>query len=162
MKIKDICSALNITRPGLYWMLENNDLQGHATRKPSGRWYIDDEGFELLKKIRKQSKHVLVEVTPTDPHTTEKIRGMQLEIDRLTEQLKLLSLKCAQGVYLRNSVEEVVSECKELDVQTKRQFLRLTAAFDNETSIKSLKKQLKSAKKQDENVLEMFGQNKLF
>lgn len=54
MRVKAICETLGVTRNGLYWMLENNDLQGHAKQKLSRRWLIDDIAVEILREIRKK------------------------------------------------------------------------------------------------------------
>lgn len=134
MKVKDICATLGVTRNGLYWMLENNDLQGHAKRKPSGRWMIDDTAVEMLREIQKKSKKVIIEIAPADPHAAETIRGMQLEIARLNQQLKIMKLKHDQGVYLRNSIEDIAKESEVLDISTRRELLRLVSCFDKETS----------------------------
>lgn len=134
MKVKDICATLGVTRNGLYWMLENNDLQGHAKRKHSGRWMIDDTAVEMLRKIRKKSKKVIIEIAPADPHAAETIRGMQFEIARLNQQLEIMKLKHDQGVYLRNSIEDIAKESEVLDVSTRRELLRLVSCFDKETS----------------------------
>ena len=134
MKVKDICATLGVTRNGLYWMLENNDLQGHAKRKPSGRWMIDDTAVEMLREIRKKSKKVIIEIAPVDPHAAETIRGMQLEIARLNQQLELMKMKYNQGLYLRNSIEDIAKESEVLDISTKKELLRLVSCFDKETS----------------------------
>lgn len=161
MKIKEICEQLGVTRKGLYWMLTHNDLGEHAKRKPSGRWIIDDTAVEMLRDIRKKSKKVIVEVAPADPHAAETIRGMQLEINRLTKQLKIITLKFRQGIYLRNDINDIADESKTLDDNTKRRIKRLVDAFDKETSDSSVKKQLDAAKRQDEDILESLGQTKL-
>ena len=134
MRVKDICATLGVTRNGLYWMLENNDLQGHAKRKPSGRWMIDDTAVEMLREIHKKSKKVIIEIAPADPHAAETIHGMQLEIARLNQQLEIMKLKHDQGVYLRNSIEDIAKESEVLDVSTRRELLRLVSCFDKETS----------------------------
>lgn len=163
MKIKDICEKLGVTRKGLYWMLEHNDFGEHAKQnKKTKRWTVDDTAFEMLKDIRKKSKKVIVEVAPADPHAEETIRGMQFEIDRLTEQLKYMVLKFRQGVYLRNDIELIAKESKVLDDSTKRSLLQLVNAFDKETTKSAIKRQLSDAEKQDENILEALGQTKLF
>lgn len=163
MKIKEICEQLGVTRKGLYWMLEHNDFGKHAVKnEKTKRWTIDDTAVEMLRDIRKKSKRVIVEVAPADPHAAETIRGMQLEIDRLTEQLKCLVLKFRQGVYLRNDVENIANESEVLDISVKRKLLQLVNAFDKETTKSAIKRQLDDAKKQDENILEALGQNKLF
>lgn len=158
MKISEICKELNISRQGLYWMLEHNDLQEHAKRKPSGRWMIDDTAIEYLKAIRKQSKSVLIVTEPTDPHADETISGMQIEINKLAIGLRKEQMKYEQGVYLANSIEEVAKESKGLDISTKRQLLRLVSAFRSETKDAVIKKRLKN----DSKVLEIMGQNTLF
>ena len=149
MRVKDICEILDVTRNGLYWMLENNDLQGHAKRKSSGRWIIDDTAVEMLRDIRKKSKKVIVEVAPADPHAAETIRGMQLEIARLTQQLEIIKMKHNQGVYLRNSIEEIAKESEVLDISTSRELLRLVSCFDKETADSVVLKELKAAKKRN-------------
>lgn len=162
MKIKEICEQLGVTRKGLYWMLEHNDLGKHAMKnEKTKRWTIDNTAFEMLKDIRKKSRKVIVEVAPADPHAAETIHGMQLEIARLTEQLKVLALKYRQGVYLRDDVKIIADESEELDISVKRKLLRLVDAFDKETTKSAIKRQLGAAKKQDENVLEDLGQTKL-
>ena len=147
MRIKDICEALGVSRNGLYWMLENNDMQGHARRKPSGRWIIDDTAVEMLEDIRKKSRKVIVEIAPADPHADPHadatIRGMQLEITRLNQQLEIMKLKHDQGVYLRNSIEDIANESEELDISAKRELLRLVSCFDKETKDSTIKKALK-------------------
>ena len=163
MKIKEICEKLGVTRKGLYWILEHNDFGEHAKKnKKTKRWTIDDVAFEMLKDIRKRSMKVIVEEIPADPHAAETIHGMQLEIDRLTEQLKILTLKFRQGVYLRNDVELMANESKVLDDSTKRRLFQLVDAFDKETTKSAIKRQLSDAEKQDENILEALGQTKLF
>ena len=163
MKIKEICEKLGVTRKGLYWMLEHNDFGKHAIKnKKTKRWSVDETAFEMLKDIRKKSRKVLVEVAPADPHSAETIHGMQLEIDRLTEQLKVLTLKFRQGVYLRNDVELIAKESEVLDASVKRRLLQLVDAFDKETTKSAIKRQLGDAEKQDENILEALGQTKLF
>ena len=142
MRVKDICETLGVTRNGLYWMLENNDLQGHAKRKPSGRWIIDDTAVEMLRDIRKKSKKVIVEVAPADPHAAETIRGMQLEIAKLTQQLKIMKMKHNQGIYLRNSIEDIANESKELDISVRRELLRLVNCFDRETMDSTIRRSL--------------------
>ena len=165
MKIKEICEMLNVTRQGVYWMIEQsgNNLNGHAVRKPSGRWTIDDEGVEMLKEIRKQSKQVLVVTEPTDPHSAETISGMQSEINRLADELNAMRMRYEQGIFLANSIEELARESKGLDVSTKREMLRLVKAFRKETAETAIKKRLKAEKKQQsEQVLEAMGQERLF
>lgn len=165
MKINEICKALDITRQGLYWMLENNDLQGHAMRKESGRWVIDDTGVEMLKELRKKSRTVLVVKEPVDKHAAAEKRGMQIEIEKLASQLRSEQLKSEQGVFLANSIEELAKESKVLDISIKRQLLRLVKAFRTETTERAIKKQLKAekrAKKPNEQVLENIGQQSLF
>lgn len=146
MRIKDICETLGVSRNGLYWMLENNDMQGHARRKPSGRWIIDDTAVEMLKDIRKKSRKVIVEIAPADPHADATIRGMQLEITRLKQQLEIMKLKHDQGVYLRNSIEDIANESEELDISAKRELLRLVNCFDKETKDSVVLKALKGKK----------------
>lgn len=147
MRVKDICAILGVTRNGLYWMLENNDLQNHAKRKPSGRWAIDDTAVEMLRDIRKKSKKVIVEIAPADPHAAETIRGMQSEITRLNQQLELMKMKYNQGLYLRNSIEDIAKESEVLDISTGRELLRLVSCFDKETSNSVVLKELKASKK---------------
>ena len=147
MRVKDICETLDVTRNGLYWMLEHNDLQDHAKRKPSGRWMIDDTAVEMLRAIRKKSKKVIVEVAPADPHAAETIRGMQYEITRLNQQVELMKMKYNQGVYLRNSIEDIAKESEVLDVSIRRELLRLVSCFDKETSDSVVLKELKASKK---------------
>ena len=165
MKIKEICEMLNVTRQGVYWMIEQsgNNLNGHAVRKPSGRWTIDDEGVEMLKEIRKQSKQVLVIEKPADPHAEETMSGMKSEINRMLNDLIGLRMQAEQGVFLANSIEELAKESKVLDVSTKRELLRLVKAFRKETTETAIKKRLKAEKKQQsEQVLEAMGQERLF
>ena len=147
MRVKDICETLDVTRNGLYWMLEHNDLQDHAKRKPSGRWMIDDTAVEMLRAIRKKSKKVIVEVAPPDPHAAETIRGMQYEITRLNQQVELMKMKYNQGVYLRNSIEDIAKESEVLDILIRRELLRLVRCFDKETSDSVVLKELKASKK---------------
>lgn len=164
MKIKEICEALNVTRQGVYWMIEQsgNNLNGHAVRKPSGRWAIDDEGVELLREIRKQSKQVLVVKEPADPHSADTIKGMELEINRLRAELEVMWMKYLQGVYLRNSVEDLVKDGKGLDVYAQRELNRLAKAFDDNIKDKAVKKQIRENRKANEPLLESLGQTKLF
>lgn len=163
MKIKEICEALSVTRQGVYWMIEQsgNNLNGHAVRKPSGRWAIDDEGVELLREIRKQSKQVLVVTEPADPHAAETISGMQSEINRLADELNAMRMRYEQGIFLANSIEELARESKGLDVSVKREMLRLVKAFRKETAETAIKKRLKAEKKPSEQVLEAMGQSRL-
>lgn len=155
MKIKEICEKLQITRKGLYWILEHNNFGKHAVKnEKTKRWTIDETGFEMIKDIRQKSKKVIVEVAPADPHVDATIRGMQIEIDHLKKQLETMTLKFRQGIYLRNSVEETVEDNKGLDSSIKREFLRLVAAFDKETTKTSIKRQLDEARKSGENILE--------
>ena len=164
MKINEICKELNITRQGLYWMLEHNDFGEHAKRKESGRWLIDSEGFEMLKDIRKRSKSILVIKEPADKHAAAQKRGMQIEIEKLASQLRSEQLKSEQGVFLANSIEDLAKESKGLDVSIKRQLLRLVKAFRSETKDTAIKKQLKAeqkAKKPNEQALENIGQQRL-
>lgn len=162
MKISEICKELNISRQGLYWMIESNDMKGHAVRKPSGRWKIDNEGVEILREIRKKSKQVLVVEKPADPHVDETIRGMELEIARLRGELEVMYLKYLQGVYLRNSVKDLVKEGKGLDIYVKRELSRLAKAFDDNIKDRAVKKRIKENKKANEPLLESLGQMKLF
>ena len=134
MKIKEICEMLNVTR----------------------------QGVEMLKEIRKQSKQVLVVTEPTDPHSAETISGMQSEINRLRAELEIMWIKHLQGVYLRNSIEDLVKDSKGLDIYAKRELNRLTKAFDDNIKDKAVKKQIKENKKANEPLLESLGQTKLF
>lgn len=166
MKIKEICEALNVTRQGVYWMIEQsgNNLNGHAIRKPSGRWTIDDEGVELLREIRKQSKQVLVIEKPADPHAEETMQGMKSEINHMLDGLIGLRMQAEQGVFLANSIEDLAKESKVLDIATKRELLRLVKAFRKETAAPAIRKRVKAEKKkqQSEQVLEAMGQTQLF
>lgn len=165
MKINEICKELDISRQGLYYMLENSELGCHAIKKSNGRWLIDDTGFEMLKELRKKSRTVLLVEKPTDKHVKETMKGMQIEINNLATQLRSEQLKSEQGVFLANSIEELAKESKELDVSIKRQLLRLVKAFRSETSERTIKKQLRAeerAKRPNEKALENLGQTKLF
>lgn len=167
MKIKEICELLNVTRQGLYWMIEQseNNLNGHAVRKqPSGRWIIDDEGVDMLREIRKQSKQVLLVTEPADTHAAETIKGMQSEINRLTNALTAMQMRYEQGTFLANSIEDLAKESKGLDISIKREMLRLVKAFREETADSTINKRLKADKKQEkqsEQVLEAMGQTRL-
>ena len=164
MKIKEICEALSVTRQGVYWMIEQsgNNLNGHAVRKPSGRWAIDDEGVELLREIRKRSKQVLVVTEPADPYSAETIKGMEQEISRLRAELEVMWMKYLQGVYLRNSIEDLTKDSKGLDVSAIRELNRLTKAFDDNIKDKAVKKRIKENQKANEPLLESLGQTRLF
>lgn len=165
MKINEICKELDISRQGLYYMLENSELGCHAIKKSNGRWLIDDTGFEMLRELRKKSRTVLVVKAPADKHAAEEKKGMQIEINNLATQLRAEQLKYEQGLFLANSVEELAKESKELDISIKRQLLRLVKAFRTETTERAIKKQLKAekkAKKPNEQALENIGQQSLF
>ena len=164
MKISEICKELNISRQGLYWMIEKtgDNLNGHAIRKASGRWKIDDEGVNLLREIREKSKQVLIVKKPADPHVDETIKGMELEIAHLRSELEIMYTKYLQGVYLRNSVRDLVEEGKGLDVYAKRELSRLAKAFDNNIKDRAVKKRIKECRKANEPLLESLGQTKLF
>lgn len=162
MKINEICKELDISRQGLYYMLENAELGCHAIKKSNGRWSIDGTGFEMLKDLRKKSRTVLLVEKPADKHTKETMKGMQIEINNLATQLRGEQLRSEQGIFLANSIEELAKESKELDISIKRQLLRLVKAFRSETSERGIKKRLRAEKKVNEPLLESLGQTKLF
>lgn len=165
MKINEICKELDITRQGLYYMLETAELGGHAIKKSNGRWLIDETGFKMLKELRRKSKSVLVVKEPVNKHAAEEKRGMQIEIEKLASQLRSEQLKSEQGVFLANSIEELAKESKGLDVSIKRQLLRLAKAFRAETKDTAIRKRLKAeqkAQKPNEQALENMGQQSLF
>lgn len=164
MKISEICKELNISRQGLYWMIEKtgNNLNGHAIRKASGRWKIDDEGVSLLREIREKSKQVFVIEKPADPHADETIKGMELEITRLRSELEFMWMRYLQGVYLRTSIKDLIDDGKGLDPYAKRELSRLVKAFEDNVKDKAVKKRIKESRKANEPLLESLGQMKLF
>ena len=148
MKIKDACAKLEITRYGLYWLLNQHaDKVGdHATKKPNGRWQIDEEAVEILRGIREKSRKVIVEKEPADPHVAETIRGMQITIDNLRAEIAKLELIRDQGLYLRNSIEDILNDFN-LDPELERALARPVTHFNTQTSKKVLKKSLKKTSK---------------
>lgn len=165
MKINEICKELDITRQGLYYMLETSKLGCHAIKKSNGRWSIDETGFEMLRELRRKSKSVLVVKEPINEHAAEEKRGMQIEIDKLATELRKEQLKSEQGLFFANSVEELARESEGLDISVKRQLLRLVKAFRSETKDTAIRKRLKAeqkAQKPNEQALENMGQQSLF
>lgn len=148
MKIKDACNELGITRYGLYWLLNKHSitLGSHAVRKPNGRWQIDEKAVEILREIQKRSKKFIVEKEPADPHVAETIRGMRITIDNLRAEIAKLELIKDQGLYLRNSIEDVLQDFK-LDPELERALSRPLAHFNSQTSEAGLRKEMKKASK---------------
>lgn len=148
MRIKDACEKLKITRHGLYWLLNEHadKVKSHAVRKPNGRWQIDEEAVDILRKIQEKSKKIIVEREPADPHVAETIRGMQITIDNLRAEIAKLELIKDQGLYLRNSIEDILRDFK-LDPELERALSRPVAHFNTQTSEKVLKKEMKKQNK---------------
>lgn len=148
MKIKDACNELKITRHGLYWLLtEHADkVKSHAVKKANGRWQIDEETVDILRKIQEKSKKVIVEKEPADPHVAETIRGMQIAIDNLRAEIAKLELIRDQGLYLRNSIEDVLNDFT-LAPELERALSRPLAHFNSQTSEAGLRKEMKKASK---------------
>lgn len=148
MRIKDACNELKITRHGLYWLLNEHadKVKSHAVKKANGRWQIDEEAVDILRKIQEKSKKVIVEKEPADPHVAETIRGMQIAIDNLRAEIAKLELIRDQGLYLRNSIEDVLNDFT-LDPELERALSRPLAHFNSQTSEAGLRKEMKKASK---------------
>lgn len=145
MKIKEICEELKITRPGLYWLIDKHKkkLGKHVSRMPNGRWNIDETAVELLRKIQSHSQRIIIEKEPADPHVAETIKGMQLVIDDLRMKVKKQDLIISQGLYLRNSIDDVLDDYPNLDPQIRRALGQAVSWYNSQTTEKELKKQLR-------------------
>ncbi len=150
MKIKEICAKLQVTYPGLYWLLEEHkkEIGNHAIKKENGRWQMDDEVVDILLRIQKRSKKVIVEKEPADPHAAETIRGMQLAIDQLREENEKLKLRVNQGLYLHDAMENVLQDY-DLPPEVQRAIGVQLKYFVEHISEQAIKKELKRLKKSD-------------
>lgn len=145
MKIKDACAELQITRHGLYWLLNTHlvVLGSHATRKPNGRWIIDEVAVKILKEIQEQSKRTIIK---NEPHIEETIKGMQLTINNLHLEIAKLELIKNQGLFLRNSIEDILLDF-DLEPEIQRALARAVSNFNTQITEKALKKELKKRTK---------------
>ncbi len=115
MKIFEIEKALGLSRAGLNWLLHHraDELKGHAVQNPkTKRWSIDDEGFRILKEIRKQSTRVIV-----DPIGDEAVRNtlkdLQYRVRQLEQDNRILNKKVEYGKAAITMVEGITLAMEE-------------------------------------------------
>lgn len=146
MKIQEICDSLNVTRQGLYWLLDRHEdeLGNHVHRSASGRWSIDNEAVELLREIILDSKKVIIK---NEPNIDKTISGMKLFIEQQKEEIEKLKLKNQYGVLLRNDIENVLSD-HELEPEIIRALSAAVRFFNKQTSDVEIKKEWKKRKKE--------------
>lgn len=148
MKIQEICESLNVTRQGLYWLLDRHEdeLGNHVRRSPSGRWSIDNEAVELLRKIILDSKKVIIK---NEPNIDKTISGMKLFIEQQKEEIEKLKLKNQYGILLRNDIENVLSDHSvKLEPEIVRALSTAIRFFNQQTSDVEIKKEWKKRKKE--------------
>lgn len=142
MKTKDICEKLTLTRQGLYFMIKKHKeaLGKHVYKNNERRWEVDDEGLAILKEEREKNKTVIVQPT-SDEAIASTIRGMEIKIHDLENEIRALKEIQVQGEILLNSVDDTVHE-----METGEQRRNLAAAikfYKMHTTKDAVKKVLK-------------------
>lgn len=146
MKIMEICKELNMTRQGLYYLLKEhaNDegIAGHVTRDTKGKWAIDETALETLREIRMKSKRVIVSKT-SDEAMNETIRGMELKIRDLNEEIRKLEIIKEQAEMLHDAIADFTKGHPEMDKALQRELLSAVKFYDNNTTPNAVRKELK-------------------
>lgn len=146
MKIMDICKELDMTRQGLYYLLKEHSqdegIAGHVTRDGKGKWAIDETALETLREIRMKSKRVIVAKT-SDEAMNETIRGMELKIRDLNEQIRKLDIIKEQAEMLHDAVADFIKDHPEIDKALQRELLQALKYYDNNTTPNAVRKELK-------------------
>lgn len=146
MKIMDICKELDMTRQGLYYLLKEHSqdegIAGHVTRDERGKWAIDETALETLREIRMQSKRVIVAKT-SDEAMNETIRGMELKIQDLNEQIRKLDIIKEQAEMLHDAVADFIKDHPEIDKTLQRELLAAVKFYDNNTHDKSIRARIR-------------------
>lgn len=173
MKVSEICKELDITRQGLYYLLENSDLKGHAVKdSQTRRWTVDDEGFEILKELRRKNKKVMVDRIG-DKEIANEIHELQLHIRQLQMENRMLTKKLEHAQTEIGMVEDIAQAVGQSTPETtKRDLLGCVKSFRNKTTDRAIRKEIKTeddraAKaarkgKADPARLEALGQETLF
>lgn len=146
MKIMDICKELDMTRQGLYYLLKahshNEGIAGHVTRDEKGKWTIDKTALETLREIRMQSKRVIV-AKASDEAINETIRGMELKIRDLNEEIRKLDIIKEQAEMLHDAVADFIKDHPEIDKALQRELLAAVKFYDNNTHDKSIRARIR-------------------
>lgn len=150
MKIMDICKELDMTRQGLYYLLKEHSqdegIAGHVTRDERGKWAIDETALETLREIRMQSKRVIVAKTSDEAMNetmNETIRGMELKIRDLNEQIRKLDIIKEQAEMLHDAVADFIKDHPEIDKALQRELLAAVKFYDNNTHDKSIRARIR-------------------
>lgn len=146
MKVMEICKELDMTRQGLYYLLKEhaNDegIAGHVTRDEKGKWTIDETARDTLKEIRMKSKRVVVAQT-SDENINSTIRGMELRIRDLNEQIRKLEIIKEQAEMLHDAVAGFTKDHPEIDKALQRELQAAVKFYDNNTLDKSIKARIR-------------------
>lgn len=146
MKIMDICKELDMTRQGLYYLLKEHShdegIAGHVTRDEKGKWTIDKTALETLREIRMQSKRVIV-AKASDEAINETIRGMELKIRDLNEEIRKLDIIKEQAEMLHDAVADFTKDHPEIDKALQRELLAAVKFYDNNTHDKSIRARIR-------------------
>ena len=146
MKIMDICKELDMTRQGLYYLLQEHShdegIAGHVTRDEKGKWTIDTTALETLREIRMKSKRVIVAKT-SDEAMNETIRGMELKIRDLNEEIRKLDIIKEQAEMLHDAVADFIKDHPEIDKALQRELLAAVKFYDNNTHDKSIRARIR-------------------
>ena len=146
MKIMDICKELDMTRQGLYYLLKEHSqdkgIAGHVTRDERGKWAIDETALETLREIRMQSKRVIVAKT-SDETINGTIRGMELKIRDLNEEIRKLEIIKEQAEMLHDAVADFTKDHPEIDKALQRELLAAVRFYDNNTHDKSIRARIR-------------------
>lgn len=146
MKIMDICKELDMTRQGLYYLLKEHSqdegIAGHVTRDERGKWTIDKTALETLREIRMQSKRVIVAKT-SDEAMNETIRGMEIKIRDLNEEIRKLDIIKEQAEMLHDAVADFIKDHPEIDKPLQRELLAVVKFYENNTHDKSIRARIR-------------------
>lgn len=118
MTITAICKALDISRQGLYYILETHpELAAYAQRTGKGRWIVQDDALPMLREIR--AKNARVVLAPANKEAISrrdaKIKELEAKVKYLTHQLELAEVKGDTGELLASSVCQVLDDFKGAD-----------------------------------------------
>lgn len=147
MKVMKICKELDMTRQGLYYLLKEhaNDegIAGHVTRDEKGKWTIDETARDTLKEIRMKSKRVVVAQT-SDENINSTIRGMELRIRDLNEQIRKLEIIKEHAEMMHTDLNEFIKEHgPEIDPAFRRELKAMVDFYDDSTKDKSIRARMR-------------------
>lgn len=146
MKIMEICKELDMTRQGLYYLLkehsQDDGIAGHVTRDEKGKWAIDETALETLREIRMKSKRVIVAKTSNEV-INGTIRGMELKIRDLNEEIRKLEIIKEQAEMLHDAVADFTKDHPGLDKALQRELLAAVKFYDNNTHDQSIRSRIR-------------------